>query len=572
MNKLILKNPVQRFKMGKQIVKAAGGFNMSRLIRHGSGNSSSYTDANGNIVFQNGKMSDKAVKYMKSRGYSDSYINRTIENMRAGNVWDRNLKTAKNPYGRWRIDNGRSDSKWNTDIQKEALKNRKDIRQEKNGQYSFMTASGKRLYLNEPIQQTSQKKQNVQQKQSNSNNMYFRDNEGHIVGRQLDDGKWTYRAPVDYEWYSGLPGKNDDILQFTSSTPLTMDQYNQIQKQWNHYNSGFLDAFFRSSEKAAQNMNDWAVRAYGRTNNPNEYMNRLGLIFSTRESPYTKMHKVYQDIEKGLSQKQNSSGYTTYTPTSENAAGGFYKEGGQITNSGIIKASSGTGLKLFNKIGVDKTYTRANDRFANITQGQKDILNTLGISGNNALELQKSINSYLSKNGLGGIAEDNKWGGQSQAALDYILNSTDAGIKAPAALRKENLESVNYSTPAQVAPVIQIPEVIQAPTIQLNRKQTRQRIRNLGLNPYDYSGEQRRALRLYLNGESNDTSLLTNGLERFIVKPKPNITREQAFNLFNYPNRFGQQAIDYSQFDWNRKLQQFKNLNLADLSKYFNVQ
>lgn len=167
------------------------------------------------------------------------------------------------------------------------------------------------------------------------------------------------------------------------------------------------------------------------------------------------------------------------------------------------------GLKLFNKIGVDRTYTHANDRFANITQGQKDILKTLGISGNNALELQKSINSYLSKNGLGGIAEDNKWGGQSQAALDYILNSTDAGIQAPAALRKENLESVNYSTPVQVAPVVQIPEVIQAPAIQLNRKQTRQRMRDLGLNPYDYTGEQRRALRRFWNGDdSQDISFL----------------------------------------------------------------
>lgn len=171
--------------------------------------------------------------------------------------------------------------------------------------------------------------------------------------------------------------------------------------------------------------------------------------------------------------------------------------------------TNNNGLKLFNKIGVDRTYTRANDRFANITQGQKDILKTLGISGNNALELQKSINSYLSKNGLGGIAEDNMWGGQSQAALDYILNSTDAGIQAPAALRKENLESVNYSTPVQVAPVVQIPEVIQAPTIQLNRKQTRQRMRDLGLNPYDYTGEQRRALRRFWNGDdSQDISFL----------------------------------------------------------------
>ena len=106
-----------------------------------------------------------------------------------------------------------------------------------------------------------------------------------------------------------------------------------------------------------------------------------------------------------------------------------------------------------------------------------------------------------------------------------------------------------------------------------NRSGIRNLMYNSGLNPYDYSGEQRRALRLYLNGESDDTSLLTNGLEKFIVKPKPKITREQAFNLFNQPDIFRQQAINrYSQFDWNRKLQQLKNLNFADLNKYFNVQ
>lgn len=42
----------------------------------------------------------------------------------------------------------------------------------------------------------------------------------------------------------------------------------------------------------------------------------------------------------------------------------------------------------------------------------------------------------------------------------------------------------------------------------LNRSNIRTIIRNGGFNPYNYTGQQRRALRNYLNGQSNDTSLL----------------------------------------------------------------
>jgi len=52
---------------------------------------------------------------MKSRGYNPSYINRTVQNMRVGNVWDTNLKNTK--YGGWRIDNGLGKNRsWNSDI------------------------------------------------------------------------------------------------------------------------------------------------------------------------------------------------------------------------------------------------------------------------------------------------------------------------------------------------------------------------------------------------------------------------------------------------------------------------
>jgi len=75
--------------------------------------------------------------------------------MRKGNIWDRTLKTSKSPYGGWRIDNGRSDSKWNSEIAKKALEKRKDIEKDANGYYyqevQNKDGSYSQVYLNDPI-------------------------------------------------------------------------------------------------------------------------------------------------------------------------------------------------------------------------------------------------------------------------------------------------------------------------------------------------------------------------------------------------------------------------------------
>lgn len=73
----------------------------------------------------------------------------------------------------------------------------------------------------------------------------------------------------------------------------------------------------------------------------------------------------------------------------------------------------------------------------------------------------------------------------------------------------------------QVAPITSIPTFatpkfdqqpvitnVSKPTYDFNRSQTRQLMRNAGYNPYDFTGAQRKALRLYLNGQSNDISQL----------------------------------------------------------------
>lgn len=55
----------------------------------------------------------------------------------------------------------------------------------------------------------------------------------------------------------------------------------------------------------------------------------------------------------------------------------------------------------------------------------------------------------------------------------------------------------------KVATTIETPNII-APTATYNRKDTRQFLRDMGFNPYNFTGDQRRALRMVINGVADD--------------------------------------------------------------------
>lgn len=153
------------------------------------------------------------------------------------------------------------------------------------------------------------------------------------------------------------------------------------------------------------------------------------------------------------------------------------------------------------------------------------------------------------------IAEDNKWGEQSDRALRTYLASRKAQLglnKNGDYSRLSNFDESDYGgslhtkgnenndsflgiliSNKQINPSPSVPYLnrdaaninlsrIPNPTYSLNRKQTRDIIRNAGFNPYNYSGAQRKALRKYLNGESSDTSLLQGDLASFIRQPQLN--------------------------------------------------
>lgn len=141
-----------------------------------------------------------------------------------------------------------------------------------------------------------------------------------------------------------------------------------------------------------------------------------------------------------------------------------------------------------------------------------------------AIQLQQKINNYFKNKypWVGQLAEDNKWGEQSNLGLysylseqlnDQLLNKVPTKNGLPASVSTPITNPVQPSLPEKIQ--------INAPVYtNFNRSDTRDFMRNAGLNPYDYTGAQRKALRKYLNGESNDTSLLTGNLSNFIRQNK----------------------------------------------------
>ena len=68
----------------------------------------------------------------------------------------------------------------------------------------------------------------------------------------------------------------------------------------------------------------------------------------------------------------------------------------------------------------------------------------------------------------------------------------------------QTLNNVVPKSPVkEITPTAELPA---APTPTYNRSQTRDYMRSIGMNPYDYSGSERKALRTYLNNPGSMNS------------------------------------------------------------------
>lgn len=137
----------------------------------------------------------------------------------------------------------------------------------------------------------------------------------------------------------------------------------------------------------------------------------------------------------------------------------------------------------------------------------------------NARATQQALNRYFANSGLGSIKEDNDWGDQSRAALALALSKSKG-------LTPLNNETTVVKTPIvptytpSTTPINQ--EVanlklnVNVPQQTYDRTGIREYLRNKGLNPYSFSGAQRRALRMIMNGQGTDNDkLLVKGMNIF---------------------------------------------------------
>lgn len=187
--------------------------------------------------------------------------------------------------------------------------------------------------------------------------------------------------------------------------------------------------------------------------------------------------------------------------------------------------------------GIQQGWRGTVGKAPELTDQQKlQLINTGKFTDNDfttAGALQTALNNYFGGT-VGSISVDNKWGSQSQKALNAALAATKdpgtymnlsqsldlpnldgtktrtnihgryniTGLLSNKMTNPENISTINLSN---ASPAI----TPQVSNVNLNRAQTRDLMRAHNLNPYDYSGAQRKALRNFYSTGNYDSNLLS---------------------------------------------------------------
>ena len=130
----------------------------------------------------------------------------------------------------------------------------------------------------------------------------------------------------------------------------------------------------------------------------------------------------------------------------------------------------------------------------NLTGQQRAYLDNAGVDYSNAASMQE----YLKNKGfdLGKSGVDARWGKNSMKAWNDFVSKTNFGPTLPS-----NISSVISTIPA---PIDTSKININMPQQTYDRTGIREYLRSKGLNPYSFSGAQRRALRMVMNGTANE--------------------------------------------------------------------
>lgn len=124
------------------------------------------------------------------------------------------------------------------------------------------------------------------------------------------------------------------------------------------------------------------------------------------------------------------------------------------------------------------------------------------------------------------------------------------------------LQTLNNIVPKspvkEVTPTVELPT---APTPTYNRSQTRDYMRSIGMNPYDYSGGERKALRTYLNNPSSMDS-----------KYQPFINQVQNQRTQKMVNSIGTNQLLKPETDTNKLNNQLVNLKFKQGGQMYKYQ
>lgn len=214
-------------------------------------------------------------------------------------------------------------------------------------------------------------------------------------------------------------------------------------------------------------------------------------------------------------------------------------------------------------------------------QESLNYLKEMGLEGQNALQIQQYINQQLGNNS---VKEDNKWGMQSRAGLKALYEnwklqqkpqtqSSPIGnsvIEAQRALAENpqlaqdqlmfnNINSKTFNAP------------LPPRTIPYDRSMTRDIIKDItGNSAYNFTGDQRKALRQYLNGEQYDQEAIKafGDLNQYNKYMKWRLQKGGILPSRNIVERFKNgKKIVKAQFGWGNRFGLYGDSNSQRQSK-----
>ena len=186
----------------------------------------------------------------------------------------------------------------------------------------------------------------------------------------------------------------------------------------------------------------------------------------------------------------------------------------------------------------DKSYRLVNDNGIFYSNGR--FFSKSGIKGNYNVE----TGSILNKRGTRPSTPSKQ---QPSTKPKNAVPQKTAQTPAVNTMTLQTLNNVVPKSPVkEITPTVELPT---APTPTYNRSQTRDYMRSIGMNPYDYSGGERKALRTYLNNPGSMDS-----------KYQPFINQVQNQRTQKMVNSIGTNQLLKPETDTNKLNNQLVNL------------